>query len=237
MPAVVDLAAMRDAMAALGGDPARINPLVPADLVIDHSVQVDRFGSADAFAFNVDREYERNGERYQLLRWAQAAMRDFRVVPPGTGIVHQVNLEYLAPVVAVRADARGAVGRLPGHPRGHRLAHDDDQRPRRPGLWRRRHRGGGGPARPAALPAAAAGRRRAPPRRAAARQHRDRPRARHQPDAPRARGGRQVRRVRWRRPRLARRSPIAPRSRTCRPSTARRPRCSRSTRRRSRTCC
>ena len=107
VPAVVDLAAMRDAMAALGGDPARINPLVPADLVIDHSVQVDRFGSADAFAFNVDREYERNGERYQLLRWAQAAMRDFRVVPPGTGIVHQVNLEYLAPVVAVRADAEG----------------------------------------------------------------------------------------------------------------------------------
>ena len=96
VPAVVDLAAMRDAMAALGGDPARINPLVPADLVIDHSVQVDRFGSDDAFAFNVAREYERNGERYQLLRWAQTAFSDLRVVPPGTGIVHQVNLEYLA---------------------------------------------------------------------------------------------------------------------------------------------
>ncbi len=104
VPAVVDLAAMRDAMAELGGDPARVNPLVPADLVIDHSVQVDRFGTADAFAFNVAREYERNGERYQLLRWAQRAFRGLRVVPPGTGIVHQVNLEHLATVVAT-ADA------------------------------------------------------------------------------------------------------------------------------------
>jgi aconitate hydratase len=107
VPAVVDLAAMRDAMAALGGDPARVNPLVPADLVIDHSVQVDRFGTADAFAFNVAREYERNGERYQLLRWAQGAFRGLRVVPPGTGIVHQVNLEFLATVVAT-ADVDGA---------------------------------------------------------------------------------------------------------------------------------
>ena len=105
VPAVVDLAAMRDAMAALGGDPARINPLVPASLVIDHSVQVDRFGTADAFAFNVEREYERNGERYQLLRWAQTALRGFRVVPPGTGIVHQVNLEFLGDVVSLRSEA------------------------------------------------------------------------------------------------------------------------------------
>ncbi|MCL6563325.1 MAG: aconitate hydratase AcnA [Firmicutes bacterium] len=102
VPAVVDLAAMRDAMAALGGDPAKVNPLVPADLVIDHSVQVDRYGTADAFVFNVAREYERNAERYQLLRWAQTAFRNFRVVPPGTGIVHQVNLEYLATVVTTR---------------------------------------------------------------------------------------------------------------------------------------
>ena len=102
VPAVVDLAVMRDAMAALGGDPARVNPLVPADLVIDHSVQVDAFGTPAAFAFNVEREYERNGERYQLLRWAQTAFRDFRVVPPGTGIVHQVNLEFLATVVETR---------------------------------------------------------------------------------------------------------------------------------------
>ena len=104
VPAVVDLAAMRDAMAELGGDPARVNPLVPADLVIDHSVQVDRYGTAGAFAYNVEREYERNGERYKLLRWAQSAFGDLRVVPPGTGIVHQVNLEYLASVVARRRD-------------------------------------------------------------------------------------------------------------------------------------
>ncbi len=109
VPAVVDLAVMRDAMADLGGDPARVNPLVPADLIIDHSVQVDAWGGVGAFQLNVDREYERNGERYQLLRWAQTAFRDLRVVPPGTGIIHQVNLEYLATVVADRADADGRV--------------------------------------------------------------------------------------------------------------------------------
>ena len=109
VPAVVDLAAMRDAMADLGGDPAKVNPLVPADLVIDHSVQVDAWGGAGAFAINVEREYERNGERYQLLRWAQTAFRDLRVVPPGTGIIHQVNLEYLATVVTDREDAGGRV--------------------------------------------------------------------------------------------------------------------------------
>jgi len=109
VPAVVDLAAMRDAMAALGGDPARVNPLVPADLVIDHSVPLAAWGGAGAFAFNMGREYERNGERYQLLRWAQTAFRDLRVVPPGTGIIHQVNLEYLATVVTDRADDGGRV--------------------------------------------------------------------------------------------------------------------------------
>jgi aconitate hydratase len=113
VPAVVDLAAMRDAMAELGGDPSRVNPLVPADLVIDHSVQVDRYGTADSLAYNVEREYGRNGERYQLLRWAQTAFGDLRVVPPGTGIVHQVNLEYLASVVARRADADGNVVAFP----------------------------------------------------------------------------------------------------------------------------
>ena len=99
VPAAVDLAAMRSAMARLGGDPKRINPLVPADLVIDHSVQVDYFGNTEAFGLNVEREYERNQERYALLRWTQEAFENFRVVPPGRGIVHQVNLEYLAPVV------------------------------------------------------------------------------------------------------------------------------------------
>jgi len=99
VPAVVDLAAMRDAVARLGGDPEMINPTVPVDLVIDHSVQVDYFGTSYAFAQNVELEYKRNEERYRLIKWGQNALRNFRVVPPGTGIVHQVNLEYLASVV------------------------------------------------------------------------------------------------------------------------------------------
>jgi len=99
VPAVVDLAAMRDAMAAMGGDPEKINPLVPAELVIDHSVQVDAFGTSDAFKINAEREFERNRERYAFLRWGQGAFDRFAVVPPDTGIVHQVNLEYLARVV------------------------------------------------------------------------------------------------------------------------------------------
>jgi aconitate hydratase len=102
VPAVVDLAAMRSAVARRGGDPARVDPLVPVDLVIDHSVQVDAFGSGMAYERNIEREYERNGERYALLRWAQEAFRNFQVVPPGMGIVHQVNLEYLGRVVHVR---------------------------------------------------------------------------------------------------------------------------------------
>ncbi|MCL8207007.1 MAG: aconitate hydratase AcnA [Actinomycetia bacterium] len=102
VPAVVDLAAMRDAVARLGGDPKRINPLVPVDLVIDHSVQVDRFGSPDALEFNMAREFERNDERYRFLHWAQKAFTNLRIVPPATGIVHQVNLEYLASVVTTR---------------------------------------------------------------------------------------------------------------------------------------
>jgi aconitate hydratase len=101
VPAVVDLAAMRDAMADLGGDPSKINPLVPAELVIDHSVQVDVFGTRDAFTLNAEREFERNQERYAFLRWGQDAFDNFAVVPPDTGIVHQVNLEYLARVVFV----------------------------------------------------------------------------------------------------------------------------------------
>jgi aconitate hydratase len=99
VPGIVDLAAMRDAMAELGGDPQKINPLVPAELVIDHSVQVDVFGRRDAFARNVEREFERNIERYAFLRWGQSAFDNFAVVPPDTGICHQVNLEYLARVV------------------------------------------------------------------------------------------------------------------------------------------
>ncbi|MFQ5959428.1 MAG: aconitate hydratase, partial [Alphaproteobacteria bacterium] len=112
VPAVVDLAAMRDAMATLGGDPARINPLSAADLVIDHSVMVDHFASADAFGRNVEAEMRRNGERYAFLRWGQTAFDNFRVVPPGTGICHQVNLEYLAQVVWT-GDAGGATLAFP----------------------------------------------------------------------------------------------------------------------------
>ncbi len=99
IPVVADLAALRAEVARLGGDPGRVNPDLAVDLVVDHSVQVDAFGMADAFRINVDREYERNGERYAFLRWAQQSFRKFRVVPPGAGIVHQVNLEFLAPVV------------------------------------------------------------------------------------------------------------------------------------------
>jgi len=99
VPAVVDLAAMRDGIVRLGGNPAKVNPLVPVDLVIDHSVMVDAFGTADALGKNVDIEFERNGERYTFLRWGQSGFDNFRVVPPGTGICHQVNLEYLAQAV------------------------------------------------------------------------------------------------------------------------------------------
>ena len=109
VPAVVDLAAMRGAMRRLGGDPRRINPLIPVDLVIDHSVQVDRFGAPDALQANIDYEFQRNGERYEFLRWGQLAFDNFRVVPPGVGIVHQVNLELLAQGVVLRADTTGPV--------------------------------------------------------------------------------------------------------------------------------
>ena len=109
VPAVVDLAAMRDAMSALGADANKINPLVPAELVIDHSVQVDVFGSANAFQRNAELEFERNKERYAFLRWGQGAFHNFKVVPPDTGIVHQVNLEYLSRVVFVDDAARPAL--------------------------------------------------------------------------------------------------------------------------------
>ncbi|WP_420011662.1 aconitate hydratase AcnA [Tateyamaria sp.] len=107
VPAVVDLAAMRDGLVALGGDPEKINPLNPVDLVIDHSVMIDEFGNPRAFQMNVDREYERNMERYTFLKWGQSAFNNFRVVPPGTGICHQVNLEYLAQTVWTDADQNG----------------------------------------------------------------------------------------------------------------------------------
>ncbi|NND42953.1 MAG: aconitate hydratase AcnA [Silicimonas sp.] len=113
VPAVVDLAAMRDAILKLGGDPEKINPLNPVDLVVDHSVTVDAFGTPRAFQRNVELEYERNGERYQFLKWGQGAFDNFRVVPPGTGICHQVNLEYLSQVVWADTDQNGALVAYP----------------------------------------------------------------------------------------------------------------------------
>ena len=109
VPAVVDLAAMRDGIVALGGDAEKINPLNPVDLVIDHSVMIDEFGNPRAFQMNVDREYERNMERYTFLKWGQSAFDNFRVVPPGTGICHQVNLEYLAKTVWSDTDSRPGI--------------------------------------------------------------------------------------------------------------------------------
>ncbi len=109
VPAVVDLAAMRDAVVALGGNPAQVNPLSPVDLVIDHSVMVDFYGTPDALTKNIEKEFERNGERYAFLRWGQTAFNNFRVVPPGTGICHQVNCEYLAQVVWSAKDGQDEV--------------------------------------------------------------------------------------------------------------------------------
>ena len=123
VPCLVDLAAMREAMAALGGDPARVSPLRPAELIIDHSVIADFFGRPDALARNIELEYRRNAERYAFLRWGQQALPGLRVVPPGTGICHQVNLEHLARVVFAEDGTA-----FPRHPGRHRLAHPDGQR-------------------------------------------------------------------------------------------------------------
>jgi aconitate hydratase len=122
VPAIVDLAALRSALVRMGGDPQKINPQVPCDLVIDHSVQVDQFASRFALQFNVDKEFERNHERYQFLRWGQQALDNFRVIPPATGIVHQVNLEYLAKVVLTR---KPGFSKKPGFSNGQPIAFPD----------------------------------------------------------------------------------------------------------------
>lgn len=136
VPCVVDLATMREAVVALGGDPQKINPLAPAEMVIDHSVVIDVAGTADAAERNVEFEYQRNAERYQFLRWGQTAFDNFKVVPPGTGIVHQVNIEYLARTVMTRE----VNGELVAYPDlcWYRLSHHYGQRSRRFGLgcWR-----------------------------------------------------------------------------------------------------
>ena len=140
VPAVVDLAAMRDAMVKLGGDPEKINPLVPVDLVIDHSVVVDYFGTGKSLGQNVAREYEQNQERYRFLKWGQQGFSNFRVVPPGTGICHQVNLEYLAQTVWTAKEKRNGKTvevAYPGYAGRHRQPHHHGQRPRRARLGRR----------------------------------------------------------------------------------------------------
>ena len=194
VPCVVDLATMREAVKELGGDPKRVNPLAPAEMVIDHSVQIDAFGNSGALERNMEIEYQRNGERYQFLRWGQTAFDDFKVVPPGTGIVHQVNIEYLARTVMTR-EVDGVAPRLPGHLRRHRLAHHHGQRPGRAGLGRWRHRGRGSHARPARLHADPARCGLQAHRLHPGRRHRHRRRADHHRAAAQARCGRQVRRV------------------------------------------
>ena len=227
VPAVVDLAAMRDAMKHLGGDPKRINPLVPVDLVIDHSVAITFFGDNAAFGKNVAEEYKQNAERYRFLKWAQGSFEGFRVVPPGTGICHQVNLEYLSQTVftakgSAKIDGKTVTGDsgLSGHGGRHRFPHHHGQRPRRARLGRRRHRGGSRDARPALFDGPAGGDRRQALGQAQGRRHRDRPRADGDADAAQARRGRQVRRVLRPRPRRPAPSPTAPRSATCRRNTA-----------------
>ena len=194
VPAVVDLAAMRQAMVDLGGDPKKINPLSPVDLVIDHSVQIDNFGNAAAFAANVKTEFERNGERYRFLRWGQDSFENFRAraarhrhlpsgqsrIPVAGGVDHRRS----------RQDHR-----LSRHAGRHRQPHDDGQRPGRARLGRRRHRGRGGDARPAAVDADPRGRRHAPHRQVARRRDRDRSGADRDPDAAQARRRRQICRV------------------------------------------
>ena len=163
VPCVVDLATMREAMAEMEGDPAKINPLAPAELVIDHSVIADVFGTADAFARNVEIEYERNRERYQFLRWGQTAFDDFKVVPPGTGIVHQVNIEHLARVIFSReVEASADPGDTEFYAYPDTCVGTDSHTTMvnglgRCGLGSRRDRGRGGDARPAGLDAHSSG--------------------------------------------------------------------------------
>ena len=181
---------MREAVGDLGGDPDKVNPLAPAEMVIDHSVIVDVFGNAGAFERNVDIEYDRNGERYQFLRWGQGAFDDFKVVPAGHR--HRAPGQHRVPGPH-RDGARRS--RLPRHLRGHRQPHHDGQRPRRAGLGRRRYRGRGRHARPAGLDAHPPRRRLQADRRDQARRHRHRRGAHRHRHAAQARRGRQVRRV------------------------------------------
>jgi aconitate hydratase len=192
VPAVVDLAAMRDAMKTLGGDPEKINPLAEVDLVIDHSVMVDNFGHKDSFKKNVVREYQRNMERYAFLRWGQQAFANFRVVPPGTGICHQVNLEYLGQTVWTRKIAEGKKA----------VEHAfHDQRAFGSGLGRGRYRGGSRHAGPADFHADSGGHRLSRQRQIARGRYRHRSRAHRHPDAAQEGRGGEIRGILRARPR------------------------------------
>ena len=191
VPTLVDLAAMRDAIAAFGGDPARVNPVIASELVIDHSVIADVHGRPDALVRNVELEYARNGERYRFLRWGQQSLKEFAVVPPGTGIMHQVNLEHLARVVMTE----GELG-VPGRVFGHRLPYHHGQWARRTGLGHRRNRGRGSHAGAVDVdqrPGCCGG---LPSRCTPGRFNSDRPCAHHHRATSRLRRHRQVRRVR-----------------------------------------
>jgi len=193
VPAVVDLAAMRAAMAKAGGDPQRINPLSPVDLVIDHSVMVDKFATPSAFEQNVDIEMQRNGERYAFLRWGQSAFDNFSVVPPGTGICHQVNLEYLGRTVWTK-DEDGRTYAFPDTLVG-TDSHTTMIRPRRTRLGRRRDRGGSGDARATGVDADSGSDRFQTDRQAQGRHHGHRPGPDGDADAAQERRGRQIRRI------------------------------------------
>ena len=215
VPAVVDLAALRSAVARSGADPKRVNPFIPVDLIIDHSVQVDRFGSADAYAANLEWEYRRNRERYALLNWAQQAFEGFRVVPPGMGICHQVNLEHLGRVVASRD----------GWVFPDTLVGTDSHTPMinglgRAGLGSGRHRSRSGDARPADVSAEADRPGRADSRNTPDRHDRYRPRPDPDANAQSARRGGQIRRILRTGIEQLSPSPTAPHSRTCRRNSA-----------------
>ena len=216
VPLLGDLAAMRDAMIRLGGDPRRLNPSVPVDLIVDHSAMVDAFGTPDAASRNAALEFERNGERYAFLRWGAQAFDNLRIVPPGNGICHQVNLERLARVVWT-TDAGGGArpgDRVPGLGTRDGQPHRDDQQPRHPRLGRRRPRRRGGRARRVDCHAGPGGDRLPAHRKPEARGHRDRRRAHRDAGAAAPQGGGQVRRVLRARGRRRSPCPTAPRSPT-----------------------
>ena len=230
VPCIVDLAAMREAIVKLGGDPQRVNPLAPAELVIDHSVQVDEYGAADSLKHNNEIEFSRNGERYMFLRWGQTAFSNFKVVPPNTGIVHQVNIERLARVIF----ADDVAGNRLAYP--DTLVGTDSHTTMVNGLGVLGWGVGGIEAEAAMLGQAgdhadSAGHRLQAHRQPAGRHHGDRPRADGDRNSAQERRGRQIRGILRRRPARVCRSPTAPPSPTCRPSSARPARSFRSTRR------